>query len=115
MWDLLLRDGMMWPGQEGTDITLGTMGIWAGRGQCWHLGITCALTHVLSFWHEAVSAGKVVIVGSRPTLCGGTGPSRCCPELALKRGCPQLSQAPGGPVSTPGQVFGECTEVETHQ
>lgn len=106
---------MVWPGQEGTDTTLRTMGIWAGRGQCWHLGIIDALTHALSFWDEAGSAGKVVIVGSCPTLCGGTGPGQCCPEPALKMVCPQLSQAPSVPVRTPAQIFGECTEVETRQ
>lgn len=106
---------MVWAGQEGTDTTPGTMGTWAGRGQCWHLGIIHALIyHALSFWDEAGSAGKVVIIGSHLTLCGGAGPGWCCPEPALESRCPQLSQAPGGPVSTPAQVFGECTQVETH-
>lgn len=59
----------------------------------------------------------MVLLGkwSRPTLCGDTGPSKCYPEPALKVRSPQLSQAPGGPVSIPMQPLGDCTQVETHQ
>ena len=72
--DLLFRDGMVWPGQEGERChpwSNGCLG-WQGTALAPEdrpVGSQSrSLAHALSLWDEAGPAGKALIVGSLITL-----------------------------------------------